>query len=250
MVDHIVECKNVQFSYRKRAVLNDISFGVSAGINGILGPNGAGKTTLFSLLTTLREPASGSIKIMGHSMSSPDGRKVARAHLGYLPQKYNLMGFSSCSANVEYAAWANGVDARDCKAAAQRALETVDLGSHASSKARTLSGGMRQRLGIACAIAHQPKLLILDEPTVGLDPLQRVELRANLATIAATTCVILSTHIVDDIERIAQRVLVLRNGKFVFDESVSSLEALAPHVHPGLSALEAGYASLMQASTS
>jgi ABC-2 type transport system ATP-binding protein len=175
----------------------------------------------------------------------------ARSRIGYLPQRFSLMMGASCLRNAAYAAWCNGVAARAAEDAALEALSMVDLDEKANDKAGRLSGGQRQRLGLACAIAHRPPVLLLDEPTVGLDPAQRIEVRRQLHAVAQTTCVLLSTHIVEDLAQMASRVLVLSGGRIAFHDTVEALASLAGEAsssQPRFSSpVEAGYLSLLEA---
>ncbi len=145
------------------------------------------------------------------------------------------------AAHVAFAAWANGVPDDRCQKAATGALDVVELNDLAGRRVRTLSGGQRQRLGIACAIAHEPDVLLLDEPTVGLDPLQRVQVRAYLARISERAIVLVSTHMVEDLAQVADRVLVLVDGRIAFDGTVADLAESGDDGDRHVSVLESGY---------
>lgn len=218
-----ITCENIHFSYGRQEILNDISFSIGTGVTGLLGSNGAGKTTLLSILSTLKKPSQGKVSIAGYDISTRKGVENARARLGFLPQHFDVMNFSSVEDNVAYAAWSHGVAEKEVGNSVQRVLESVNLASKAKIKARKLSGGQRQRLGIACAIAHNPAVVILDEPTVGVDPLQRNDLRALIEELGRNHTVILSTHLVDDIARIAQTLLVLNNGCLAYNGLLENL---------------------------
>ncbi|MDF7640183.1 ABC transporter ATP-binding protein [Bifidobacterium sp. ESL0784] len=224
----IAECRGVSFSYGRHPVLSDISFCLSPGITGLLGVNGAGKSTLIRLLATLRRPSSGSVEVAGQDVTARAGSIEARRYLGYLPQSFEVMNFSTVEANVEYAAWAHGVDEQNVRAVTLETLKAVGLDELAKRRVRTLSGGQRQRLGIACATAHKPELLLLDEPTVGVDPLQRDALRGMIAELGKSSAILLSTHLVEDVARLADRVLIMDCGRLVFDGSVDDLVAKVP----------------------
>lgn len=241
---NVVECCDVSFSYGRRKVLHGISVGLSVGVTGLLGPNGAGKSTLLNILATVRQPSGGTVAIDGADTTSRDGRATARRSIGYLPQRFDLMHGATLRRNVAYAAWAQGVPADRSDEAAFESLKLVGLAPRADERAGRLSGGQRQRLGIACAVAHRPRVLLLDEPTVGIDPIQRVEIRRYLRQIASTTAVVVSTHIVEDIAQSASRVLVMDAGRMWFDGSVAELELRgASKTGEGASALELGYAA-------
>ncbi|MDR2564741.1 MAG: ATP-binding cassette domain-containing protein [Bifidobacteriaceae bacterium] len=216
----------VSFAYGKRKVFSDLSLRLSGGVTGLLGPNGAGKTTLLNLLATVQKPAAGQIVVAGHDTATAEGLKAARKALGFLPQRFEVMGMSSAADNVAYAAWAHGVPESGCAAAAADALAVVGLADRAKDRARALSGGMRQRLGIACAIAHRPAVLLLDEPTVGLDPDQRVATRRYLESVARTAPVLMSTHMVDDLAMIASNVAVLAGGRIRFSGTLDEFEVV------------------------
>ncbi|MFD0705536.1 ABC transporter ATP-binding protein [Alloscardovia venturai] len=222
--DLSIVCEHVNFSYGKQEILKDISFSVGKGVTGILGTNGAGKTTVLSILSTLKKPKSGHVALLGHDLSRYSSVEGARKNLGFLPQHVEVMNFSSVQDNVAYAAWAHGVDEKHVEEATMRALSAVNLEDKASVKARKLSGGQRQRLGIACTIAHNPQIIILDEPTVGVDPLQRNDLRNLILHLGQSRTVILSTHLVDDIARIAQTLLILNSGNLSYCGPLADLD--------------------------
>lgn len=222
--DPEISCKNLYFSYGRQEVLSNISFSLNHGVTGLLGINGAGKTTLLNILSTLKKPSTGHVSIAGNDLSSAKGIEDARKNLGFLPQHFEVMNFSSVHDNVAYAAWAHGVPENDVEEATTRALRSVNLDEKARIKARKLSGGQRQRLGIACTIAHNPRVIILDEPTVGIDPLQRNDLRSLIEDLGKTHTVILSTHLVDDVARIAQTLLILHSGKLSYSGAIADLD--------------------------
>lgn len=172
-------CDLVSFKYGDNQALSQVSSTFGPGVNGLLGPNGAGKSTLLGLLATLREPTSGTVTLDGIRLHG-ESREAVRKTIGFLPQRFDLMRWSSVERNVSYAAWAQGVDRSECVDRAHEALEIVDLVDASGKRVASLSGGQRQRVGIACAIAHRPTLVLLDEPTAGLDPAQRVQIRSYL----------------------------------------------------------------------
>lgn len=239
-----VSVRGVGLSYGRARALEDVSVEFPVGITGLLGPNGAGKTSLLDVVGTRRRANAGSVSVAGHDVSGAEGLRAARTLLGYLPQTFDLMNGRGLRENVMYAAWANGVAPADCDAAVEEALEQVGLQDRSADKVRSLSGGMRQRAGIACAIAHRPRVLLLDEPTVGLDPEQRSSLRRYLRQIGTQRCVVLSTHLTEDLSRLAQRVVVLDQGRVRFDGLLSDLTARVSQDDPLLeemSPLEAAY---------
>lgn len=189
---------------------------IGPGVTGLLGPNGAGKTTLLNLLVGLEKPDSGTIRLPGSSSGT----------VGFVPQRFSLVGGMRVVDTVANAAWVNGVDRRECADAALRALTAVRLDDLVAARVRTLSGGRRRRLGVAAALAHEPDLIVLDEPTVGLDPAQRMRLREVIADIGRTRAVLLSTHLIEDISHLCQRVGVLAEGRPAFDGTEAELTEL------------------------
>lgn len=236
----IVQLDHVSYSYGSRLALDDLSVEMTSGVYGLLGPNGAGKTTLMKVLTG-ELTGTGTTSVMGGPVAGRLGQ------IGYLPQHFEVMGASSVLRNVEYAAWARGVEPRRCRAAALEALARVDLADRQGDRANSLSGGMRQRLGIACVIAHQPKILALDEPTVGLDPVQRSALRELIADIGTQATVLISTHLVEDLTSIAKEILVLNSGRLVFTGTPAELTELGVQrpAATGDSPAEAGYRAVL-----
>jgi len=228
MLSEMLRCEDVTFAYGKRPVLEEFSFSAGRGVIGLLGPNGAGKSTLLSILATIRSPKAGRVIYEGTPV---DGNLCqVRRRLGYLPQLFDLMAGSTCQANVSYAAWCNGVAARDCDEAARSALATVNLGAKARHRVRTLSGGQRQRLGIACAIAHSPSVILLDEPTVGLDPAQRIDVRRHLVDIGRNACVLVSTHLVEDLMAMHAQTIVINHGRKMFQGTLEQMAHSAEYV--------------------
>jgi ABC-2 type transport system ATP-binding protein len=242
----LLKVSGVSYRYRKTDVLSDVSFQSGMGVVGLLGPNGAGKSTLLDILAHVRRPLTGSIQISVHGSRERTTEIENRKMIGYLPQRFSTDRFMSVQRHVEYAAWLHGVPNDECASFALKALEIVDLSARASKPARSLSGGQVQRLGIACAIVHKPQIVLLDEPTVGLDPIQRIEFRSYLRDLAKTTSILLSTHLVEDIENIAEKILVLSEGKIIFDDSVSALANLAKNTGLAMSPLESGYYSVLR----
>lgn len=178
----------------RREVLHGLTFTADGGVLGLLGPNGAGKTTLLETIGTLLVPVSGSLTVLGSSVGTAGGRARLRRRLGFLPQRFGYVPSFTVREFVEYVAWTKGLHRAACRAGSQQALEAVALESRAEDRMGKLSGGLLRRAGIAAAMVARPELLVLDEPTVGLDPRQRTEFRALVRRIAATAPVIISTH--------------------------------------------------------
>lgn len=235
----MIICEDLSYSYGRRVALRDFTATIGVGLTGILGPNGAGKSTLMSIVATLRRPQKGLVTINDIPV---ENWEQARRSLGYLPQRFDLMGTATVRENLEYAAWARGVAPRGCARAAALAAERTGLGNHLSARVRRLSGGFRQRVGLACAIVHEPKVLLLDEPTVGIDPVQRVDLRTLIADLAREAAVVTTTHVIEDVALVGSHVIVINEGRKRFDGSVPDLErAGVGRQQPGMSAIESGY---------
>jgi ABC-2 type transport system ATP-binding protein len=224
-----------------------VTWNIGHGITGLLGPNGAGKSTLLSLIVTLLRPNTGKLSIGNYNLMTKAGRKSARRLLGYMPQQYSLPGAMRVHDCVAYASWVQGLAERECDAAAVRALEEVGLDAKSRDRIRTLSGGERQRLGLAAALAHNPAILILDEPTVGLDPVQRLRLREHIGHLGKERTVVIASHLLEDIEHLCHDLGVLYEGRVAFTGTPRDLSKLASadsdHV-PG-TLLERAYDSLL-----
>jgi ABC-2 type transport system ATP-binding protein len=183
--------------------VDNIDLALGAGVVGLLGPNGAGKTTLLSVLAGAIRPTTGEVRVAGHDVGTVSGRRAFRGSVGYLPQRFDLAGNMTVADSVRYAAWCNGVASSRVNQAADGALALVELSERAKFRVRRLSGGQRQRLGLAAALAHGPQILLLDEPTVGLDPDQRIRFRGYLRAVGQTTSVLLATHLLEDVKQAA-----------------------------------------------
>jgi len=206
--------KNVSKKYNKtKFVVADFSLTLNNGIIGLLGPNGAGKSTLMKMIATISNPTSGSINLDGIDIIKHPN--TMRKILGYLPQDFgvypNLTGYEF----LEYIAALKGIGGANLKTKVLQLLEDVNLTEASKKPIGSYSGGMKQRIGIAQALLSNPKVLIFDEPTVGLDPEERVRFR-NLISVLANDCIIiLSSHIVSDIETIADEVAIMKSGKLI-----------------------------------
>ena len=185
----------------------------SPSLVGLLGPNGAGKSTLMKLLVAGLLPTGGAIRVDGEPLLRRE--RALKARLGYLPQDFGLYDELTVTQFLDYMAALKGL--RDSRAAIQSAIEEVHLEEKARAKIRTLSGGQRQRVGIAQALLGEPELLIFDEPTVGLDPEERIHFRNLFSRLAQKRLVLLSTHIIEDVQSVCSRLLVLHRGKLRFD---------------------------------
>ena len=223
-----VRIQGVRKSYGGLVALADLDLELRPGITGLLGPNGAGKTTLIRILATLLAPSTGEVGVNGWHTSNPADRVEIRRHLGYLPQDLGLYPRFSVFEFVDYLAILKEVeDPADRHRRVRAALAAVELEDLARRKIRTLSGGMRRRVGIAQAIVADPQLLLLDEPTTGLDPEQRMRFRQLIAGIGEHRTVVLSTHLVEDVAAVCTAVVVLWQGRVRFHGSPSRLRELA-----------------------
>lgn len=204
--------------------LERLNLEIAAGMLGLLGPNGAGKTTLMRILATLLYPTSGSVSVFGHDLSTSQGRAATRNVLGYLPQDTGLHLNLTVEQELDYIAILKRVaDAHERRQHIDRVLEQVGLAAVRREKIRTLSGGMKRRVGIALALLGHPRLIIVDEPTTGLDPAERVRFRNLLYELAGERIVILSTHIVEDVNQICADMAVLHAGHLRFHGSPDEL---------------------------
>ena len=202
--------QNITKKYERVLVLNDISLTLKPGIYGLLGANGAGKTTLFRIICRLMEPTHGSIKFNGKNVNQQ--AEAYRTNLGFLPQDFSYYPDFTGMRFMLYIAALKGLNNTVAKKRSLELLKQVGLEEMKDIKIRKYSGGMKQRLGIAQAMLNNPQILILDEPTVGLDPKERVKFRKLISSFANNKIVILSTHIVADVEYIADEIIVLTKG--------------------------------------
>lgn len=202
--------QNITKKYERVLVLNDISLTLKPGIYGLLGANGAGKTTLFRIICRLMEPTHGSIKFNGKNVNQQ--AEAYRTNLGFLPQDFSYYPDFTGMRFMLYIATLKGLNNTVAKKRSLELLKQVGLEEMKDIKIRKYSGGMKQRLGIAQAMLNNPQILILDEPTVGLDPKERVKFRKLISSFANNKIVILSTHIVADVEYIADEIIVLKKG--------------------------------------
>lgn len=202
----------VSKQYGNKIAVDRISLKLQPGIYGLLGENGAGKTTLMRLLCGILKPTAGSISLDGMDVTTEE----YRAELGYLPQDFGYYPDFSGAEFLLYMASLKGLNKAEARRKSMELLELVGLGEMGKKKIKTYSGGMKQRLGIAQALLGEPHLLILDEPTAGLDPRERVRFRELIAEWGKENIVLLSTHIVSDIEHIADTILMMKNGQLIY----------------------------------
>lgn len=215
-----IEIKHLDKFYGKKKALSDVNLTIEEGMFGLLGRNGAGKTTLMKVLATLLEKQDGSVKICGIPVEKA---AQIREITGYLPQDFSMYPNMTVYESMDYLGILSGLSKEERKKRIPKLLKKVNLQDNYKTKVKALSGGMKRRLGIAQAILHNPKVLIVDEPTAGLDPEERVRFRNLLCEIAEERIVILSTHIVGDIEATCENIAVLDEGKVLFRGTVTAL---------------------------
>lgn len=216
--------KNVKKSYGSFVALEDLNLEFKEGVYGLLAPNGAGKTTLIKMLTTLIFPTEGEILYDGTDIVSLDEKY--REIIGYLPQDFGYYKNYTPNKFLLYIAALKGMEEKKAKERIGELLKLVALEDVADKKMKKFSGGMIQRVGIAQALLNDPKILILDEPTAGLDPKERVRFRNLLSTLSREKIVIISTHIVSDIEFIANEVIMIKNHKLLYKDRIENLCAV------------------------
>ncbi len=205
--------ENLTKKFDNKTAVNDLSLTLSPGVYGLLGANGAGKTTLMRMICGVLNTTSGEIRINGRDVQR-NGEKY-RSLLGYMPQDFGYYPDFTAKEFMYYIAALKGIPQREAKVRTKNLFHTVSLSDVANRKIRTFSGGMKQRLGIAQAVINNPKILVLDEPTAGLDPKERVRFRNLISDLAMDKIVILSTHIVPDVEHIADTILIMKNGSLL-----------------------------------
>ena len=217
----MLELQNITKRYGNRRALDHISLTLENGIYGLLGPNGAGKSTLMNIITGNLNPSSG--KVLWNGKNIRDMGADYRSLLGYAPQQQGLYDTFTGIRFLSYMAALKGISKKEQKGEIQRVLDYVNLTEKACQPIGSYSGGMKQRILVAQAILGDPHLIILDEPTAGLDPKERVRIRENIRNISGDKVILVSTHVVSDIESIAKEIILLREGKIVDQDTVSRL---------------------------
>lgn len=223
-MEKILEVKNLKKKYKDNIAVNGLDFDLYKGeILGFLGPNGAGKSTTISILSTISKYDSGSIKVFGMDMKKENLKRIKSA-LGIVPQDLAIFYEISADKNVEFFAGLYGLKGQKLKDAVTESLNMVGLNDRRKDKPKTFSGGMKRRLNIACAIAHKPKILILDEPTVGIDPQSRNHILESIKRLRDMgTTIIYTTHYMEEVEEIADRVIIMDKGRKLADGSIDQL---------------------------
>lgn len=228
--------------YGRRWVFRDLDLDAGAGVTVLLGPNGAGKTTLLSTIAGLRRPVAGTVRVGGIDQS--DHRALERA-MGFLPQSLGFYPRYTVREFLGYSAWLKKVPRAEVDSFVDDALSATDLTDQADRRMRTLSGGTIRRAGLAQAIVHKPRLLLLDEPAAGLDPHQRLGMRKLLRRVSDRSSVVVSTHHVDDLHVLADRVIVLSDGQVRFVGTPGELADAGAPDDEGDNPLERGYSAVL-----
>ena len=219
----MIKVEKLTRSYGNFLAVDAVDFSIGAGeIVGLLGHNGAGKTTVMKMLSGFLEPSAGRIVVDGLDLAEQP--EAVQALLGYLPENVPLYPEMTVVDYLEFAAQLRGVPVAQRAGAVRYAVRSTDLGERAFDRIETLSRGYRQRVGVAQALLHKPRLLILDEPTNGLDPGQTQHMRDLIRSLSDRATVILSTHIMQEVSAICDRVMILRDGRLVLDEELATLQ--------------------------
>lgn len=219
-MDNKIEIRNVDKFYGRKQALKNVTLTINQGMFGLLGRNGAGKTTLMKSLATLHNIQKGSIVVCGIPI---DKAKEIRSMTGYLPQDFSMYPSMTVLESLDYLGVLSGMERSLREKRIAMLLKRVNLTEHKHKKVKALSGGMKRRLGIAQALLHEPKVLIVDEPTAGLDPEERIRFRNLLCEVAEERIVILSTHIVGDIEATCEDIAIMNSGEILWQGTVSEL---------------------------
>ncbi len=217
----MLELCNISKKYKEKIALNDVSLKLDNGIYGLLGPNGAGKSTLMNIITGNLEPTEGTIKWEGTEVKELGSNY--RSLLGYAPQQQGMYETFSGRRFLSYMATLKGISKSSMEDEINRVLLYVNMVEKSNQKIGTYSGGMKQRILIAQAIIGNPKLVILDEPTAGLDPKERVRIRERIAELSKDKIILVSTHVVSDIESIAKKIILIKTGKIIDYANVNGL---------------------------
>lgn len=217
---------NLTKDFRKTRAVNGVNYTFCSGVYGLLGVNGAGKTTLMRMLTTLLNPTSGAITWDGEDIFKMD--KEFRRLLGYLPQDFGAYPDFSVQDYLMYISTLKGMKPAAARARVAQMLELTGMTQFKGKKMKALSGGMKRRAGIAQAVLNDPQILILDEPTAGLDPSERIRFRNLISELASDRIVLLSTHIVSDVESAASQIILMKDGKFLVTGTAEELIASCP----------------------
>jgi ABC-2 type transport system ATP-binding protein len=240
-----VEASELTRRFGRTWAVAGVELRTGPGVFGLLGPNGAGKTSLLRMMATVIPPTSGTLRLLGRDPGAYGPRREIRRRLGYLPQNLGYYPGFTVAEFVEYFALLKEMPPPQVPAAVASVIEQVGLADKARAKLRTLSGGMLRRAGIAQAIVNGPELLLLDEPTAGLDPEQRVQFRTLLRDLGQRATVVVSTHLVEDVGAACTQVALMDQGKIVFHGSPAELTARGEGHATGDAPLERGYSAVL-----
>ena len=245
-----IETAGLTRKFGRTQAVAGVDLEAGPGVFGLLGPNGAGKTTLLRMMATVIPPSSGTLRLLDRNPGEYGPRREIRRRLGYLPQNLGYYPSFTVVEFIEYFALLKEMPPDRIPAAVAEAVERVGLGEKARAKLRTLSGGMLRRVGIAQAIVNDPGLLLLDEPTAGLDPEQRVSFRSMLRDLGQRSTVVVSTHLVEDVGAACTEVALMHQGKIVFRGTPAELTARGVEGGTGDAPLERGYTAVLSAARS
>ncbi|NEB00982.1 ABC transporter ATP-binding protein [Streptomyces sp. SID13726] len=242
----LVHAEQLRVRAGRHLAVDGLDLTLGTGVHGVLGPNGAGKTTLMRALSTVVKPTDGSLTLLGTRVDGRADLRELRRGLGYLPQQFGFYPRFTVREFVAYMAWLKEMPRTAIPDAVQRAIDRVGLTTKADNKMKTLSGGMVRRAGIAQAIVNDPELLLLDEPTVGLDPEQRLDFRDLMRDLGTDSCVLVSTHLVEDVVAACTDVLLMNEGRLLFHGTPDDLIARGGQSDAGHSPAERGYSALLR----
>ncbi|HMG64359.1 MAG TPA: ABC transporter ATP-binding protein [Streptosporangiaceae bacterium] len=240
-----VEASELTRRFGRTWAVAGVDLSTGPGVFGLLGPNGAGKTSLLRMMATVIPPTSGTLRLLGRDPGAYGPRREIRRRLGYLPQNLGYYPGFTVAEFVEYFALLKEMPPPQVPGAVAAVIEQVGLADKARAKLRTLSGGMLRRAGIAQAIVNGPELLLLDEPTAGLDPEQRVQFRTLLRDLGQRATVVVSTHLVEDVGAACTEVALMDQGKIVFHGTPGELTARGEGHATGDAPLERGYSAVL-----
>jgi ABC-type multidrug transport system ATPase subunit len=240
-----VEISDLTRRFGRTKAVAGVNLETGPGVFGLLGPNGAGKTSLLRMMATVIPPSSGRLRLLGRDPGAHGPRREIRRRLGYLPQNLGYYPGFTVVEFVEYFALLKEMPSARIPVAVATAVERVGLGDKARAKLRTLSGGMLRRVGIAQAIVNEPELLLLDEPTAGLDPEQRVQFRELMRDLGRRATVIVSTHLVEDVGAACGEVALMHGGRIVYHGTPDELSARGVGHGVGDAPLERGYSAVL-----
>ncbi|MCM6820965.1 ABC transporter ATP-binding protein [Pediococcus pentosaceus] len=216
-----IEIKNVEQVFKEKKILKGINTSIDdCSIVGLLGENGAGKTTLMDIVATLEQPTAGIVLYDGKVVKD---YQFLRNKIGYMPQEFGMYPQFSVEDNIKYFAYLHNLPNKIIEARVAYLIDTLHLSEHRKKKYKQLSGGMKRRVGLAVALVHAPEILIIDEPTAGVDPEERSSIRDFILQLGESISILFSTHIIEDIEQISDKIIVLKQGNVLFQGEVSQL---------------------------